>query len=84
MAIITDIPTDRTLFPQQYVRVDRVTTDKNQMQIEVGIYFNDTVTKLPPHRMEIVFGDFDMYSSENLWQQAYVFVKNRWPNNTDC
>jgi len=84
MAIITDVPTDRTIFPQQYVRVERVNTDKNQMFVDVGIYFNESVKDLPPHRIEHVQGEFDMYSSDNLWQQAYIYIKNRWPEYTDC
>lgn len=84
MAIITDVPTDRTFFPQQYVRIDRVDVEKTQMRVDVGVYFNESMKDHPPHRIEHVYGEFDLYSELNLWQQAYVYVKQRWPEYTDC
>jgi len=84
MAIITDVPTDRTYFPQQYLRIERIDLNKTQMTVDVGVYFNQSMTELPPHRIEHVVGEFDLYSELNLWQQAYVYVKERWSNYTDC
>lgn len=84
MAIITDIPTDRTVFPQQYVRVERILTNKSEMFIEVGVYFNESLKDQPPHRIESVQGEFDMYSDLNLWQQAYVRIKQKYTDSIDC
>lgn len=84
MAIITDITTERTIFPQQYVRVESVRADKNMMFVDVGVHFSEESSKeSPPHRVEQVIGSFDMYSSKNLWEQAYDYIKNRWQNYTD-
>lgn len=84
MAIITDIITERTTFPQQYVRVEAVRTTKDFMFIDVGIHFSEELSKeTPPHRIENIVGSFDMYSDQNLWQQAYVYIKARWPESTD-
>lgn len=83
MAIIADVVTERTTFPQQYIRVDSVRTSKNEMLIEAGIYLSESLKDLPPHRAEILSGSFDMYSELNLWQQAYVVIKQNWPEYTD-
>lgn len=84
MAIITDIVTDRTSFPQQYVRVEAVRADKAMMFVDVGVHLSEQSSKeVPPHRIEQVIGEFDLYSDKNLWQQAYEYIKRRWPDHTD-
>ena len=84
MAIITDIITERTTFPQQYVRVEAVQTTKDQMRIDVGVHLSEESSKeVPPHRIEHVMGEFDLYGDKNVWQQAYEYIKRRWPDHTD-
>lgn len=85
MAIITDVITERTVFPQQYVRVEAVRTDKNMMFVDVGIHLSEQSSKeVSPHRIEHVMGEFDLYSDKNLWEQAYIYIKNRWQDHTDA
>ena len=84
MAIIADVPTERTIFPQQYIRVHRVDVRKTEMVVDVAIFLNQSVTDNPPHRIEHVMGPFDLHSSKNLWEQAYALMKNRWPDGVDC
>lgn len=83
MAIIADVITETTTFPQQYIRVDSVRTSKTDMHITVGIYLREDLKDNPPHRAEILNGSFDMYAELNLWQQAYIVVKQNWPEHTD-
>ena len=84
MAIIADIITDRTTFPQQYVRVESVRTSKQHMFVDVGVHLSEQTSKeIPPHRIESVEGDFDMNSDKNLWEQAYEYIKQRWPEHTN-
>lgn len=54
------------------------------MYVNVGVYFNEQVKHLPPHRIENVSGAYDLYSSKNVWEQAYEHVKARWPVILDC
>lgn len=84
MAIITDIITERTTFPQQYVRVESVRSEKEKMIVDVGVHLSEqTSREIPPHRIEHVEGPFDMYSELNLWEQAYQYIKQRWPEHTN-
>jgi hypothetical protein len=86
MAIETDYITERgILFPKQYLRVDEVYALKNEMTITVGVYMNQeqAVNGVPAHAADRVFGSYDMYSNQNLWEQAYALIKQRWPNAID-
>lgn len=84
MAIITDVITERTTYPQQYVRVENVHVNKDTLTVDVGIHLSEESSKeIPPHRIEHVDGPFDMYSELNLWEQAYVIIKQRWQTHTD-
>jgi hypothetical protein len=85
MAVIKTITTDRgVVFPDQYCRVDEVTTDKTTMRYTVGIYFSRAATELPPHRVEMFEASFDLYSSLNVWQQAYEAIKVIWADTIDA
>lgn len=86
MALIVDIPHDRgIIYLQQYVRVDNVNTDKTNMQILAGIYqTKEAAENAPPHMAVNLYGEFDLYSSLNLWEQAYVYLKQRWPDAVDA
>lgn len=88
MAIITDIIDERGhLYPQQYVNVHRVLAQKTSMDIEVGVYLSQESAQagIPPHRVDAVYAAaFDMNSEQNAWQQAYVAIKQRWPDGVDC
>lgn len=87
MAIISGYPGERGLFfPDQYMRIDKIETSKDKMRIEVGIYTTQqgAIDGELPHSIEFVYGDFDMYSNLNLWEQGYAYVKNRWPIHTDA
>lgn len=79
------IDTRGTDFGQQYYRVDSIETTKTSMRVLVGVYFSEQAAKdgQPPHTGLNVEGDFDMYSSENLWQQAYAHAKRYWPDAVD-
>lgn len=88
MALIQTIVSERgVVYPDQYVRVDRVQAHKTNMDIEVGVYLaqQQAADGLPPHRTENFSGvPFDMYAPENLWQQAYAIIKLRWPESIDA
>lgn len=86
MAIITDIKTEHDYtYSQQYCRPDMIHAEKGKMLIEMGVY--ESVAHAEPgkypHRKEILDGPFDLHSSENLWQQAYKVIKDRWPDSID-
>lgn len=86
MAIKTDFITERgIMYPDQYMRVDQVHCTKTDMNIVVGIYVTQeqAANGAPPHFAEVLFGEFDMNSPLNLWEQAYAAVKQRWPNAVD-
>jgi hypothetical protein len=53
------------------------------MLYKVGIYFNQEATVNPPHRIDIFNAPFDLYSQQNVWQQAYADLKTRWPDAVD-
>ncbi len=88
MAIITDVVTDvGYTYKSQYCRPHIVAaTNKTTLFITVGVY--ETVQHAergdPPHILHYLDGDFDMYSGNNLWQQAYVAMKKKWPDSTDA
>ncbi len=87
MAIRTNVTSDRGyVYKNQYLRVVRVITLKNTIEVHVGVYDNESDTipeHMYPHTIEFVTGPFDLYSTQNLWQQAYVYVKQRWPDSVD-
>lgn len=86
MAIQNDYITERgILFPEQYLRVDEIYTLKNQMTVTVGVYMNQEQASngIPAHAADRLVGEYDMYSTKNLWEQAYVLVKQRWPDSID-
>lgn len=88
MAIIKTIVSERGIvYPDQYIRVDRVQARKTDMDIEVGVYLTQqqAADGIPPHRIEAFFGvPFDMDAGLNLWQQAYAAVKQQWPDAVDA
>lgn len=85
MAVIKTIVTDRgVVYPDQYCRVDKVDVTKTSMSFDVGIYLSQAVTENPPHRIETFYGDFDLYSSLNVWQQAYAHLKTFWSDAVDA
>jgi len=85
MAIIANVVTETgAIFPQQYIRVDNVTAHKDRVSIFAGIYMNEELKNTPPHRAEILYGEFDLYSELNLWEQAYIAIKQMWPEYTDA
>lgn len=84
MALINTIITDRgVVYPDQYCRVDQAYVTKNTMQYAVGIYLNQAATENPAHRVENFSCDFDLYSDQNVWQQAYADLKLRWTEAVD-
>ncbi len=85
MAIITHVPTDRTFFTDQYVRVDRIyINSKHEMTVEFGVYSNESTKDFPPHRMEHLTMPFDVEDTSNLWSKAYAEAKKIWPMAVDC
>ena len=89
MAIIADEMDSRGyVFENQYIRVDRIEEIKKDsaMRIEVGVYMSQQQAQDGglPHRAHAFHADFDLYSTDNLWQQAYVAVKRRYPEHTDA
>lgn len=88
MAIITDVIDERShVYAQQYVNVYGVHAAKTSMSVEVGIHLSEADYRngIPPHRIELLRNvGFDMDSKLNLWGQAYVAIKQRWPDSTDC
>lgn len=85
MAVINTITTERgVVFPDQYCRVDRADVTKTTMRYVVGIYFNQTATENPPHREEMFECAFDLFSDQNVWQQAYANLKQRWTEAVDA
>ena len=85
MAIISHYFNGRTNYDDQYMRVERVDADKNTFRVQIGIYLNQqqALDGLPPHAIEEIQGDFDLYSTKNLWEQAYDRIKQKWQNYTD-
>lgn len=82
MAIISNEIDERGYaFENQYIRVDKVSVTKDRMTVEVGVYKSPDVL---PHRINVVEGEFDLYSDLNVWQQAYVYVKQRYPEHQDA
>lgn len=85
MAVIKTIVTDRgVVYPDQYCRVDRVDVTKTEMVFGVGVYLNQAATEHPPHRIESFNGSFDLYSDQNVWQQAYAHLKTYWSDAVDA
>lgn len=87
MAIIAGTPGERGLFfPDQYIRIEKIEVEKTKMRIEVGVHLNQesALDGNPPHTVEYVFSDFDMYSTKNLWEQGYEKIKQRWVNSIDA
>ena len=88
MAIITNVVDERgNMFEQQYVNVHRLLVNKDTMIVEAGVHHSEQSARdgAPPHRAEAIYSvPFDMNSDLNPWQQAYVAIKNRWPDSTDC
>lgn len=84
MAVIKTITTERgVVYPDQYCRIEEANTFKTKMLYKVGIYFNQEATVNPPHRIDIFNAPFDLYSQQNVWQQAYADLKTRWPDAVD-
>lgn len=82
MAIISNEIDERGhVFENQYIRVDKVSVTKNTMDIQVGVYQDPDAF---PHRVHTLQGEFDLYSDLNVWQQAYVYVKQRWSEHQDA
>lgn len=85
MAVINTIITDRgVVYPDQYCRVERADVTKTTMNYVVGIYLNQQATENPPHRAENFSCDFDLFSDQNVWQQAYADLKLRWTEAVDA
>lgn len=85
MAVIKTITTERgVVYPDQYCRVESARVEKTQMQYDIGIYFNKSATENPPHRVDTFGAVFDLYSDQNVWQQAYENLKNIWPDAVDA
>ena len=85
MAVIKTIVTDRgVVYPDQYCRVDKVDVTKSAMSFDVGIYLSQAAAEHPPHRIETFYGDFDLYGSQNVWQQAYAHLKVFWSDAVDA
>lgn len=86
MAIITDIQTERGYtYRQQYCRIENIDVSKLRMRIDMGIYesIQHAENDEFPHRSEIVYGDFNLESELNLWQQGYAIIKAKWPDSVD-
>lgn len=85
MAIISDYFNGRTLYPNQYIRIEKIETDKNQMRIDVGVHISQEYSiNTPPHAIESLMCEFDLYSNKNLWEQAYVRIKQKWIEHVDA
>lgn len=85
MAVIYTFTTERgVVFPDQYCRIEEAVVDKNKMRYTVGVYFNKEATANPPHRAEIFETSFDLYSDQNVWQQAYNDLKTQWVDTVDA
>lgn len=88
MAIIKTIVSERGIvYPDQYIRVDRVQARKTDMDIEAGVYLTQqqAIDGTPPHRAEGFMNvPFDMDAELNLWQQAYAAIKLQWPESLDA
>jgi hypothetical protein len=88
MAIITDIVSEvNYTYRSQYCRPDSVIAkNKTTLTVAVGVY--ETAQRAesgePPHLLYMLDGTFDMYSDQNLWQQAYAAMKQKWPDSTDA
>jgi hypothetical protein len=54
------------------------------MLYKVGIYLNQEATQRPPHRVDTFGAPFDLYSQQNVWQQAYADLKTRWADAVDA
>jgi hypothetical protein len=87
MALQTDIQSERGIvYPNQYVRVDEIRARKTEMAVDAGVYLTQqqAADGLPPHRIESFFNvPFDMDAEDNAWQQAYAFLKARYPEALD-
>lgn len=85
MAVIKTITTERgVVYPDQYCRVDSARVEKNRMQYDIGIYFNQAATENPPHRIDTFEAPFDLFSGLNVWQQAYADLKTQWTDVVDA
>ena len=88
MAILTDIIDERShTYEKQYVNVYRLVVTKNTLIVEVGIHYSEDMYRdgIPPHRVDTLSEEtFDVSDTRSLCEQAYVAIKNRWPDSTDC
>lgn len=85
MAVIKTITTpEGVVFQDQYCRVLEVRVTKDRMHYLVGIYFNQAATENPPHRAENFEAPFDLFSEQNVWQQAYADLKTNWSDAVDA
>ena len=88
MAVIADIIDERgNIYARQYVNIHRLLVSKTRMDVEVGVYLTEEQARngVPPQRGDLVFNaPFDMFSLLNAWQQAYIAIKQRWPDSVDC
>lgn len=85
MAIIKTIVTERNvIYTDQYCRVENATVTKNEMRYSIGVYFDKAASEtMPPHRAEEFVAPFDLFSTANVWQQAYADIKQIWPDAID-
>lgn len=85
MAVIKTIITDRgVVYTDQYCRVETARVEKTSMQYDIGIYSNQAATENPPHRLETFEAPFDLFSGQNVWQQAYADLKTKWVDAVDA
>lgn len=85
MALIKTITTERgVVYPDQYCRIEEAKVAKTQMTYQVGVYFNQAATENPPHRIDTFEAPFDLFSEQNVWQQAYADLKTKWTDAVDA
>lgn len=86
MAIITDVPYGDEFKADQYLRVEEVIIkNKNIMEITVNAYEDSDEAKsnVPSYYGHTFETDYDLYDSDNAWQQAYEKVKVIFTPYTD-
>ena len=85
MAIRSEFSAPSDVLQNQYIRVQHVLVNKDTMDVYIAVFSDVPEAGDEPHTVEPFRRlPFDMYSTQNVWQQAYEGIKQWFPESVDC